>query len=47
MQAVTGCAAKQASGKTLKASIVAEPAVPMSQAKRPPRMRAPGVKVNS
>lgn len=47
MQAVMGASAKQASGKILSASIVAEPAVPMSQGKEPPLIRALETKVNS
>jgi hypothetical protein len=44
---VTGLSAKQANGKTLKASIVADPAVPMSQAKEPPLICPLGMNVNS
>jgi hypothetical protein len=47
MRARTGASAKHASGSTLTASIVVDPAVPMFHSKVPPAIRAPGVKLNS
>jgi hypothetical protein len=40
MRARTGASAKHASGSTLKASIVVDPAVPMFHSKVPPAIRA-------
>jgi hypothetical protein len=42
MRADTGPAAKHAIGSTPSASIVAEPAVPMSQMNSPARIAGPG-----
>jgi hypothetical protein len=47
IRALTGASAKHATGSTLSASIVVDPAVPMFQSNVPPETRAPGVKVNS
>jgi len=47
MRALTGASAKQATGRTLSASIVVDPAVPMFHSNVPPEIRAPGMNVNS
>ena len=47
MRALMGASAKQATGRTLSASIVVDPAVPMFHSNVPPEIRAPGMNVNS